>query len=62
MLTFENYNKAVRDSNLSPGFPLADTLRCLQCFDTVSWVPRTASGHKFSDEVLMWLSVWSKVK
>ena len=30
---------------------------CLQCFDTVSW----ASG-RMSDEVLMWLCVWSEVQ
>jgi len=33
---------------------------CLQRFDTVCWAPRRASG--LSDEVSVWLSVWSEVQ
>jgi len=36
---------------------------CLQCFDTVGWASGRASGlYKLSDEVLVWLSVWSEVQ
>ena len=37
---------------------------CLQCFDTVGWASGRASGlqKKLSDEVLVWLSVWSEVQ
>jgi len=35
----------------------------LQCFDTVGWTSWRASGlWKLSDEVLVWLSVWSEVQ
>jgi len=36
---------------------------CVQCFDTVGLVSGTASvlPVKLSDEVFVWLSVWSKV-
>jgi len=36
---------------------------CLQCFDTVVWASGRASGlQRLSDEVLVWLSVWSEVQ
>jgi len=36
---------------------------CLQCFDTTGWASGRASGlYKLSDEVLVWLSVWSEVQ
>ena len=36
---------------------------CLQCFTTVGWASGRASGlQKLSDEVLVWLSVWSDVQ
>ena len=36
---------------------------CLQCFDTIGWASKRASGlQKLRDEVLEWLSVWSKVQ
>jgi len=35
----------------------------LQCFDAVGWAEGRASGPlKLSDEVLVWLSVWSEVQ
>jgi len=37
----------------------------LQCFDTVGWASGRASGlYKIilSDDVLVWLSAWSKVR
>jgi len=35
----------------------------LQCFDTVGWASGRVSGlYKLSDEVLVWLSVWSLVQ
>jgi len=35
----------------------------LQCLDTVGWASERASSlRKLSDEVLLWLSVWSKVQ
>ena len=38
-------------------------VHCLQCFDTVCWASGIASGlQKLSDEVLVWLSVWSEVQ
>ena len=36
---------------------------CLQCFDTVGRASGKASGlYQLSDEVLVWLSVWSEVQ
>ena len=36
---------------------------CLQCFDTVNWASGRAYGlQKLSDEVLVWLSVWTEVQ
>jgi len=46
-------------------FPLVFFLHlCLECFDTVGWVSGTASSRQiiFSDVVLAWFSVWSKVQ
>ena len=35
----------------------------LQCFDTVGWAAgRASSLYKLSDEVLVWLSIWSEVQ
>jgi len=34
---------------------------CLQCLYTIGWASGGASRLKLSDEVLVWLSVWSKV-
>jgi len=35
----------------------------LQCLDTVDWASgRASSLYELSDEVLMWLSVWSEVQ
>ena len=50
--------------------PVADAINssvitelCLQCSDTVSWATGRPSGlQKLSDEVLVWLSVWSEVQ
>jgi len=37
--------------------------QCLWYFDTVGWASGRASGlQKLSDEVLVWLSIWSKVR
>ena len=42
---------------------LHPTALCLQWSDTVGWVAGRASGlQKLSDEVLVWLSVWSEVQ
>jgi len=36
---------------------------CLQCLDTAGWASGRASGLlKFTDEVLVWLSVWREVQ
>ena len=36
---------------------------CRQCFDTDGWASERASGlWKLSDEVFVWLSVWSEVQ
>jgi len=49
-----------------PGFLGAREFRpggVLQCFDTVGWASGRAPGlSKLSDEVLVWLSVWSEVQ
>ena len=38
-------------------------ITCLQCFDTVGWLSgREASLEKLSNEVLVWLYVWSEVQ
>jgi len=35
----------------------------LQCFDSVGWASGIAPGlYKLSDEVLVWLSVWSELQ
>jgi len=42
---------------------LASQVLCLQCSDAVGWAAGRASGlYKLSDEVLVWLSVWSEVQ
>jgi len=36
---------------------------CPECFDTVGWASgRAPNLYKLSDEVLVWLSVWSEVQ
>jgi len=43
--------------------PLITATMCLQCFDTVGWASEEHSAcKKLSDEVLVWLSVWSEVQ
>jgi len=42
-------------------FVIGFSAHCLQCFDAVGWASGRAFGPK-SDEVLVWLSVWSKVQ
>jgi len=43
---------------------IAEGYLCLQFFDAVGWAAGRASGLQniWSDEVLAWLSVWSKVQ
>ena len=38
------------------------SLHCLQCFDTVGWASVKKACKTLSGEVLLWLSVWSKVQ
>ena len=37
---------------------------CLQCFDSVGWASEMSMRpvKKLTDEVLVWLSVWSEVQ
>ena len=43
--------------------PLQSYKLCLHCVDNVGWASERASSlKKLSDEVLVWLSVWSEVQ
>ena len=57
-----DYQDKFVNSRLFKHTVLKSEVWCVQCSDAVGWASGITSGlYKLSDDMLVWLSVWSKV-